>query len=347
MHQRTTHTEPIPNSQSAAYGYKYAAGLARYGVSWRHTVSEPGNKPYSSSTNKALYVESSKTGYSYFVARYLESELSVWLSVDPLASKYPNESPYCYAGWNPVMITDPNGMWKDEGDGNWTAEKGDSWWSLHKESGMSWKETKAYANKYNKARGQDNWKHVGVGDQVSIPGSGEESSSSTSGATSSIANTSTATLSSTSTNTSNNASGSVSVGMPFKNTDELQSTAFGISLGTGIWSEAARDLGKTSSALTSEIQAAKVIGNIGKVARVGNIVGNTLSIGANSINVYYNPTAGNIGRLSVSVIATGANAINFLVPGLGTGISIGISVADVAWGHYLYDGLDNYFGTAP
>jgi len=45
------------------------------------------------------------------------SDLSVWLSVDPLSGKYPNESPYCYAGWNPIMITDPNGMWKDEGDG--------------------------------------------------------------------------------------------------------------------------------------------------------------------------------------------------------------------------------------
>jgi len=46
-------------------------------------------------------------------ARYYSSDLSVWLSVDPLSDRYPHESPYCYAGLNPVMITDPNGMWKD------------------------------------------------------------------------------------------------------------------------------------------------------------------------------------------------------------------------------------------
>jgi hypothetical protein len=147
--------------------------------------------------------------------------------------------------------------------------------------------------------------------------------------------------------TYSNGEGEAGEGMPFENTDGFQSTAFGISLGSGIWGEAARDLGKTTSTVTAEIQAAKVIGNIGKVARVGNIVGNTLSIGANSINVYNNPTAGNIGRLSVSVIATSANGLNLVIPGLGTGISICISVADAAWGHYLYDGLDNYFGTAP
>jgi RHS repeat-associated protein len=117
-----------------------------------------------------------ETGYDYFGARYYSSELSVWLSVDPLADKYPNESPYCYAGLNPVMITDPNGMWKDEGDGKWTAEKGDSWWSLHKQSGMTWKETMAYAKKYNAGKGRDNWKTVRVGDQVSVGGSGQKSS---------------------------------------------------------------------------------------------------------------------------------------------------------------------------
>jgi RHS repeat-associated protein len=135
-----------------------------------------------------------ETGYSYFGARYYDSDLSVWLSVDPMADKYPNESPYCYAGWNPIMITDPNGMWKDEGDGNYSAEKGDSWWSLHEKSGMSWEETMAYAKNYNAARGQDNWKHVGEGDKVSIPGSGQENSSATSSASASTHSSSTETF---------------------------------------------------------------------------------------------------------------------------------------------------------
>ena len=32
-----------------------------------------------------------------------------WLSVDPLADKYPNLSPYAYCAWNPVKLVDPDG----------------------------------------------------------------------------------------------------------------------------------------------------------------------------------------------------------------------------------------------
>ena len=111
-----------------------------------------------------------ETGYSYFGARYYDSDLSVWLSVDPMSDMYPSTSPFMYVLGNPVRLIDPNGLWDKDANGNWTATKGDSWWSLHKESGMSWKETMAYGKKYNAARGQDNWKHVGVGDKVTLPG---------------------------------------------------------------------------------------------------------------------------------------------------------------------------------
>ena len=49
------------------------------------------------------------TGYSYFGARYYSPELSIWLSVDPLASKYPELSPYNYCLNNPVKLVDPDG----------------------------------------------------------------------------------------------------------------------------------------------------------------------------------------------------------------------------------------------
>ena len=49
------------------------------------------------------------TGYSYFGSRYYSSDLSVWLSIDPLASKYPSLSPYAYCADNPVKLVDPNG----------------------------------------------------------------------------------------------------------------------------------------------------------------------------------------------------------------------------------------------
>jgi len=50
-----------------------------------------------------------ETGYSYFGARYYNPELSVWLSVDPLAEKYPSMSSYMYCAGNPVMLFDPDG----------------------------------------------------------------------------------------------------------------------------------------------------------------------------------------------------------------------------------------------
>ncbi|MBQ3946297.1 MAG: RHS repeat-associated core domain-containing protein, partial [Alphaproteobacteria bacterium] len=52
----------------------------------------------------------SETGYSYFGARYYDAELSgLFFSVDPMAAKYPNISPYAYCVWNPVKLVDPNG----------------------------------------------------------------------------------------------------------------------------------------------------------------------------------------------------------------------------------------------
>ena len=51
-----------------------------------------------------------ETGYGYFGARYMDHELMTgWLSVDPMADKYPNISPYAYCAWNPVRLVDPDG----------------------------------------------------------------------------------------------------------------------------------------------------------------------------------------------------------------------------------------------
>ena len=52
----------------------------------------------------------SETGFSYFGARYYDSDiLTGWLSVDPLADKYPGLSPYNYCAWNPIRLVDPDG----------------------------------------------------------------------------------------------------------------------------------------------------------------------------------------------------------------------------------------------
>ena len=61
----------------------------------------------------------SETGFSYFGARYYDSDiLTAWLSVDPMADKYPSLSPYAYCAWNPVKLVDPDGEdWYQSDDG--------------------------------------------------------------------------------------------------------------------------------------------------------------------------------------------------------------------------------------
>jgi len=61
-----------------------------------------------------------ETGYGYFGARYMDHELmTMWLSVDPMADKYPSISPYAYCAWDPVKMTDPDGK---------EAMKNDDWY---------------------------------------------------------------------------------------------------------------------------------------------------------------------------------------------------------------------------
>ena len=50
----------------------------------------------------------------------------MWLSVDPLADKYPGISPYAYCAWNPVKLVDPDGaeIWIKGSGGNIYQYKG-------------------------------------------------------------------------------------------------------------------------------------------------------------------------------------------------------------------------------
>ena len=50
-----------------------------------------------------------ETGYDYFGARFYDYRKGFWNSVDPLADKYPNVTPYLYCGGNPIKYVDPDG----------------------------------------------------------------------------------------------------------------------------------------------------------------------------------------------------------------------------------------------
>ena len=83
--------QPIPNSEFCI-------------LNWTFTFSAKERDP--------------ETGLSYFGSRYYSSNLSIWLSVDPMAHKYPSLSPYVYCANNPVKLVDPNGEEWVDADGN-------------------------------------------------------------------------------------------------------------------------------------------------------------------------------------------------------------------------------------
>ena len=53
-----------------------------------------------------------ETGYDYFGARFYWSADGIFTTVDPLADKYPGNTPYLYCGGNPIMLVDPDGREK-------------------------------------------------------------------------------------------------------------------------------------------------------------------------------------------------------------------------------------------
>lgn len=61
-----------------------------------------------------------ETKYDYFGARFYESRLGRWLSIDPLADKYPGWSSFCYVQNNPLGLVDINGLYGVE-----ISERGD------------------------------------------------------------------------------------------------------------------------------------------------------------------------------------------------------------------------------
>ena len=50
-----------------------------------------------------------ETGMYYYGARYYDPRISIFVSVDPLAEKYPNYGGYIYTLNNPIMFIDPDG----------------------------------------------------------------------------------------------------------------------------------------------------------------------------------------------------------------------------------------------
>jgi RHS repeat-associated protein len=63
-----------------------------------------------------------ETGNYYYGARYFNPKTSLWLSVDPMAEKFPGWSPYAYAMHRPTVLVDPTGMSAESPD-DWVYDK--------------------------------------------------------------------------------------------------------------------------------------------------------------------------------------------------------------------------------
>ena len=73
-------------------------------------------------------------------ARYYNSDLSLWLNVDPMSDGRPNLSPYNYCQWNPIGRIDPDGAnddwFENENTGEVMNVKGKS--EVPKSAGTGW-----------------------------------------------------------------------------------------------------------------------------------------------------------------------------------------------------------------
>ena len=75
----------------------------------QNQILPQGNLAATASYTFSAKEKDSETHLSYFGARYYTSDLSIWLSVDPMSAKYPSLSSYTYCADNPVRLVDPNG----------------------------------------------------------------------------------------------------------------------------------------------------------------------------------------------------------------------------------------------
>jgi len=94
---------------TAEHSYQFPSTAPPYGASYGETFIEQGGHTYDNPykfNGKELDPE---TGLYYYGARYYDPKISLWLSVDPLAEKYPGMSPYNYTAGNPVVFVDYNG----------------------------------------------------------------------------------------------------------------------------------------------------------------------------------------------------------------------------------------------
>ncbi len=134
LNQYAAGAQASPHSEDECYWYhpdhlgsaswvsdKAGKGIQHlYYLPWGEELDNQRATDYASRYTFSGKERDEETGYSYFGARYYNSALSIWLSVDPMSDKYPGLSPYTYCANNPVRLVDPDGReidpWNEEGE---------------------------------------------------------------------------------------------------------------------------------------------------------------------------------------------------------------------------------------
>jgi len=98
--------------------------------------------------------------------------------------------------------------------------------------------------------------------------------------------------------------------------------------------------------VSSEAQAQKVLYKIARGTKYAGWVGNTLSLGVSYTEAFVNRNGPNAGFYQAqavgSTVIVGLNALNFVVPGLGTVLSITAGAVDAAGGfNWIYESFND------
>ncbi len=105
-------TEYVTDMNGEAFQYFW---YSPWGESWVEEHSSKGSyeSPYRFNAKEL----DQETGLYYYGARYYAPKGPGWLSVDPLAHKFPWQTPYAFTDNNPVNLVDPTGMSAEPPDG--------------------------------------------------------------------------------------------------------------------------------------------------------------------------------------------------------------------------------------
>ena len=115
------HTDRLGSGSAVTDGRGEAVHVLGY-MPYGETLLDLSHTHYETPYQFTGYEKDQETGLHYAEARYYDSRLSIFLSVDRFAEKFPWQSPYCYASNNPIRYMDINGDSAWRINNQWNAE---------------------------------------------------------------------------------------------------------------------------------------------------------------------------------------------------------------------------------